>query len=413
MSPSPALPLALLASLSAGDVPPRNSFAPEVAVEGRLRGEAAEVGEARGSSLTWRHRVRLESGPADLRLLGEVEHTWRLSDADAASAFPAPHGVAYPGGTRPLIADPDSLGLNRLQVACGDAAGPATLTLGRQAILWDDQRFVGAVGWRQNDQTFDAALLRLGQPAQTQLELAALGQVNRIYGFDTPAADLARWKGDSQLARLVHAPAPGHTLALVALNLRFDEAVRFDSRSLGLEWRGAGDERAGWKPAWILGYAVQSDAGAGPVGYQARYFRARGEVARAGWKLALGHELLGSDHGLEAFQFPLGTNHLYQGYADLFLTTPRDGLRDLHLVVETPADPLGLTHRLAYHRFATDFDSRELGWEVDWNLRLALGPRASLLLALAFYDGDGTQASTPTNTQVDNKRASLQFDYAF
>jgi hypothetical protein len=30
------------------------------------------------------------------------------------------------------------------------------LTLGRQRINLDDQRFVGSVGWRQNEQTFDA-----------------------------------------------------------------------------------------------------------------------------------------------------------------------------------------------------------------------------------------------------------------
>ncbi|HXF15821.1 MAG TPA: hypothetical protein VN496_02395 [Burkholderiales bacterium] len=42
-------------------------------------------------------------------------------------------------------------------------------------------------------------------------------------------------------------------------------------------------------------------------------------------------EVLGSNNGQYAFQFPLATNHLFQGWADVFLTTPRQGIRDSYL----------------------------------------------------------------------------------
>jgi hypothetical protein len=51
----------------------------------------------------------------------------------------------------PVVTDPESYEVNRLQLTNTSLSG-TTLTLGRQRILLDDQRFVGHVGWRQNEQ---------------------------------------------------------------------------------------------------------------------------------------------------------------------------------------------------------------------------------------------------------------------
>ena len=57
--------------------------------------------------------------------------------------------------TYPVVADPEGYEINRFQLTNTSLPG-TTLTLGRQRIALDDQRFVGPVGWRQNEQTFDA-----------------------------------------------------------------------------------------------------------------------------------------------------------------------------------------------------------------------------------------------------------------
>src|SRR3546814_15997489 len=56
------------------------------------------------------------------------------------------------------IADPQNIELNRLHLQYRGVEG-SIVTVGRQRINLDDQRFVGSVGWRQNEQTFDAARL--------------------------------------------------------------------------------------------------------------------------------------------------------------------------------------------------------------------------------------------------------------
>jgi hypothetical protein len=97
--------------------------------------------------------------------------------------------------TFPVVADAETYGINRLQLTNTSLPG-TTITLGRQRINLDDQRFVGASAWRQNEQTFDA--FRIVNKSVTNLTLDAtwLNQVNRVFGKDSPQG---RYDGDSVL----------------------------------------------------------------------------------------------------------------------------------------------------------------------------------------------------------------------
>jgi hypothetical protein len=68
----------------------------------------------------------------------------------------------------------------------------ATILLGRQRINRTNQRFIGGVGWRQNEQTYDS--LSLGYQFNSKLNgyYAYVAQVNRIFGPDSgsPPEDL-------------------------------------------------------------------------------------------------------------------------------------------------------------------------------------------------------------------------------
>ena len=95
-----------------------------------------------------------------------------------------------------IIADPETLELNRLQLGWKGDAGSATL--GRQRIIFDDARFVGNVGFRQNEQTFDA--LRLGTKLHdaVTLEYVYIDGVRRIFGDDSP---MGEFESDSHIVR--------------------------------------------------------------------------------------------------------------------------------------------------------------------------------------------------------------------
>ena len=122
------------------------------------------------------------AGGAELKadgfsFLAEGEGTLALAD-DYNDTLPG-NGVE----PFPTVADPENLELNRLQV--GYMKNGTGVTLGRQRIMLDNQRFVGNVGWRQNEQTFDAVR---GQAKFGPVVLDATYSISQrtVFGVDSP-----------------------------------------------------------------------------------------------------------------------------------------------------------------------------------------------------------------------------------
>src|SRR5690606_25474218 len=109
-------------------------------------------------------------------------------------------------------------------------------------------------------------------------------------------------------------------------------------------------------------HARQSDYGGNPVAYAAEYWHARLGLGIAGLTLTAGYEELGSDGGVAAFQTPLATLHAFNGWADLFLTTPASGLRDYYAGIGKAFAP-GIRAEVTYHEFASDFAGLDYGSE--------------------------------------------------
>jgi hypothetical protein len=82
---------------------------------------------------------------------------------------------------RPTVADPKGTDLNQMAIRYAGWEN-ATILLGRQRINRTNQRFIGGVGWRQNEQTYDS--LSLGYQFNSKLNgyYAYVAQVNRIFG---------------------------------------------------------------------------------------------------------------------------------------------------------------------------------------------------------------------------------------
>ncbi|MBV1933804.1 MAG: hypothetical protein KUG59_03880, partial [Parvibaculaceae bacterium] len=62
-------------------------------------------------------------------------------------------------GAYPVVADPSGTEINQAALFY-TGFDNTTLIGGRQKIQFDNQRFVGAVGFRQNDQTFDGVTVK-------------------------------------------------------------------------------------------------------------------------------------------------------------------------------------------------------------------------------------------------------------
>ena len=277
------------------------------------------------------------------------------------------------------------------------AGSPLSFDLkgGRQRIKLDDDRFIGNVGWRQFEQTFDSARLvsDLGLPGLTA-QYAYVWKVQRIFGPDGP-----NWKSDSHLVNVSYAAAPEIRITPFVYLLDFrDDAPRdsvnnFGVRLTGALWRDADDE-ADLSFDYEFTYAYQTDAGANPVDYEAHFIAAQARLNKAGLgRIAIGYQLLGSDNGVSGFRFPLGTNHKFQGFADVFVVTPDVGLQDLYVRGDLEL-PFGISAAAIFHQFWSDEGSTDLGYEIDFVASTNITPIWSVLVKAAYFDGHNGQPDT-------------------
>jgi hypothetical protein len=301
----------------------------------------------------------------------------------------------------PTVADPaDFAAVNRFALI-NKSLDRTTLTFGRQRIVHDDQRFVGNVGWRQHEQTFDGLRAQWGS-TKIKTDLTYASQVNRVFGPDSPQG---KWEGDVALANFGYT-LPIGTLTLFDYYLDIDGVASASTNTVGLKLAGS-------KPigkltgTYSLAVAQQAEAGTNPVDLDADYNLVEGGLTFAKFGVALGLELLGGD-GVAAFSTPLATLHAFQGWADKFLATPAAGIEDTYVRFTYPLGKRGRFTNVAatavFHDYAADFDSTHFGEELNLQL-VARTERMALTAKYADYRADGLL--------TDTEKLWVSVDYSF
>ena len=299
----------------------------------------------------------------------------------------------------PAIADPDDTELDQAWLAW--TPSPATrLALGRQKLAYDNQRFIGAVGWRQNEQTFDALDATHATKVGWKLRYSYLDRVQRVFGDDNPNPLLARWQLDAHLLSAAHALGPG-TLTGYAHFIDNQSLPATSHRNLGLRYALRRERKPGPGLFLNLELAKQDDHAGGSAAIDAHYSMLEGGLLWRGHNVKAGWEVLSGD-GHYGFQTPLATLHAFNGWADRFLTTPVHGLDDRYLGWSRKFGRLEAT--VAWHDYRSDHGDTDLGRE--WNASLGFAPaKRWLLLAKAadFRAGPGGK---------DVRKAWLSLEYA-
>jgi len=303
-----------------------------------------------------------------------------------------------------VVADPKGSDLNQLYLDL-DPNDDWKYRFGRQRILLDNQRFVGGVGWRQNEQTFDALTLNTKAISKTTLSYSYVGYVRRIFGETVPAGS-ERLDGQLFNAKISINDALSVTPYLYYLD--YDTSVANSTATVGARLAGNYGFGSG-KLTWLAEFALQSDAGDNPTNYDAGYAHLNGAyTAGNGMSIGLGYEVLGADSGAgTAFRTPLATLHKFNGWADQFLATPAEGLEDAYVNFKMKAGKWNLT--FVYHDFSSDTGSFDYGDEFDVSGALKLTDRYGLLLKGAFFSAD---SSSPL-INVDTNKFWLQLTASY
>lgn len=361
--------------------------------EARLRYESVDQDglAADAEALTLRLRAGVEAKAGNWSALVEGQGNLGL----VGDYYDGLHGAA----TRPLIADPDNIALARAQLRY--ASPVFALTAGRQRLAFDDERFVGSAGFRQNGQSFDAVRAAITPAKGLKADIAYAWSVRTIWGIDGAGARRQAVSGDNIFGNIGVA-TPAGKLSAFAYLVGQDEAAaqgfRMSSQSYGIRLDGA-QPLGKTNLAWQLSYARQSDWHRNPNNYHADYHLADIAVDFGGPRLGAGYEILGADNGiaLTSFQTPLATGFKFQGWADKFLVTPPDGVRDLYASAGWGWKAVGplkaVTLQAAYHDYRSDRASRSYGDEIDLLASAKLG-KVTGSARYAHYNADGFATDT-------------------
>ena len=348
-------------------------------INARLRYENVSQANALGDAdaITLRIRAGGELKVEGFSLLGEVEGNIPFTDS-YNNTLPKDGAEPYS-----VVADPESFEINRIQLSyMKDGTGA---TVGRQRIIHDSARFVGNVGWRQNEQTFDAIRAQ-GKFGPVTLDAAYAINQRTIFGSESPNKE---FEGDFILLNGGAKLGPAEIKAFYYA-LDYDTRIAFSSETIGVLAKADVDIGIA-KVNALASYATQGEYGLNPAAYQADYYNVELGGTVAGFSLKAGYEVLGSDGGVAAFQTPLATLHAFNGWADVFLTTPAAGLTDLYFgagynLKAIPGIP-GLNLQVIYHRFDSDAGSISYGSEWNASAGFKLGP-VSFLAKYAAYNAD-------------------------
>ncbi len=345
-------------------------------------------------AMTSRLRLGLQTAP--------LKSTSLLAEAVVTSDLVDDYNSTTNGQTQyPVVADPtDFVAVNRFAII-NKSLERTTLTFGRQRIILDDARFVGNVGWRQQEQTFDGVRAQMSGSA-IKVDVTYAAQVNRIFGPDSAQGE---WKGDVALMNLSHT-FPAGTLTVFDYYLDIDTVAAASSNTIGAKLAGT-KPLGGIKGSYALAYARQADAGANPANVDEDYVLLEGGLSFAKLGVGLGYELL-SGNGVTAFQTPLATLHAFQGWADKFLATPANGIDDRYVRLSYPFGKHGRFTSIAalavFHDLSADVGGAHYGEELDLQL-LARTERVALTLKYADYRAD--------TLFTDTDKLWLSIDYAF
>jgi hypothetical protein len=373
----------------------------------RLRSETVEQEPLAddASALTLRGRLGFETGKAwSTSLLVEGDFLWPLiTDYNS---------TVNGKGNYPVVADPEAYELNRMQLV-NTAIPNTTITLGRQRIVLDDHRFVGNVGWRQNEQTFDALRVVNKTIPNVTVDVTYANQVNRVFGPEGIAGpNDGRFTGDNFLAN-VSWQLPAVKVVAFGYFTEFEQAPvpqRDTHSTLGLRLQG---ERplSKVKMGYVASWARQEDRGDNPLDFSNDYLLAELTGTFRQYSLGAGYELLEGD-GVKGFATPLATLHRFQGWADKFLATPVNGLVDKYVNAGYtrkgvgPIETFGLT--ASWHDYTSDVASIDYGSELDVQLS-AKYRRFTGTLKLADYSA---AATTPAAVS-DTRKLWVQIDYVW
>ncbi|MGZ8159195.1 MAG: alginate export family protein [Methylobacter sp.] len=293
------------------------------------------------------------------------------------------------------VADPEKSELNQLWISYSGI--PDTVIKGgRQRIKLDDDRFIGNVGWRQMETTFDSVLVTHNNQQLFGLTVNA-GYIGNVQTFTATTENI-----EAPILNVNYKVGDYGNLVGYGYWLNYTERENYEKSSQTYGIRLSNFQKPGdtlklsdnYGLVYTAEWGRQLDYGHGPTKYEADRFNLMGGFTAYNFTFQGAVEQLDGKGANKTFDTPLGTNHAFQGWADLFLVTPNDGIRDVFGTAIATMDRGNVVLTGVYHDFTDDSGRLHYGKEWDFSALKKFGKHYSVLAKYAYYDAD--QFSTDT-----------------
>ncbi|MDP1678734.1 MAG: alginate export family protein [Candidatus Nitrotoga sp.] len=293
-----------------------------------------------------------------------------------------------------VVADANVTELNQAYLSYSGI--PQTkLKLGRQVITLDNHRWIGNVVWRQNWQTYDGYTAVNKSLPDTTITAGYITNVNRVFSDASIDNGTGAFLGNHHMrSPLLNVKYTGLGFAEVVgygYFLDYDPSARAfglnnSTRTVGVRFKGDAP-MGGNKILYAAEYASQSDYKDNPNDYRVHYTLLEGGVDVKVATFKVGYELL-SGNGKQSLSTPLATLFAFNGWADVFLVTPRTGLRDVYVTARTTL--AGVVLGADYHDFRADHGGGKFGTEVDLIAEKAIDKTYTVGTRAAFFNTERT-----------------------
>lgn len=304
---------------------------------------------------------------------------------------------------------------------------------GRQMVNLDNQRFVGAVGWRQMPQTFNAYALVDNTLENLNVTAAYVNQVNTIF---EDGMTVAVPRTNSFTTRSVILNANYKVMDALSISA-YGYMIGSVHDTYGIALTGKPKLSDGVTLDYRAEYATQTDASmdsrngtstdpftalpTGKPNADADYYNLELGVNIKGILVGAGYEVLSGHNGTEnrtAFSTPLATGHKFNGWADQFLATPSTGIEDMSLMVGYKSKSFGVAKAI-YHDFSAE-SANAAGRTIDYGTELDLLYKRAIpgvkgltgMLKYAGYNGDDSALIGNTKAN-DVSKFWVMLDYKF
>lgn len=309
-----------------------------------------------------------------------------LTPINAASNQPDKLGYAK-------VVDPDQTNINQAYI---DWTGikNTKFRLGRQQTNLDNVRFIGDIGFRQVMQVFDGVSVTNKSIPDTNVYLAHFESVNQINTRYRTAGALDIVNAKYSISGTEGVTGYGYFSKFDDLgfgNAWFgvgNPTANQSNKTLGLRFDGTHPFSPNFRAAYTAEYAKQTDYSGGDSRIDAHYLKLGGGVGFDAFNLRIDQETLSSNDSKFAFQTPFGTNHLFQGWVDKFLATPKEGIKDTFITATYRLDDF--LFFADYHFINSDKDFAKVSggtgdkYGKEWNAAVTYNVNSNIMTKLEY-----------------------------